>query len=159
MFDTILARDIRQTLDEFRRSVDQLFSSFDAGRSAGTSNNTSFTLTPVVESFWTGHKVLLRAVIPGVTDKDVSLSVQNGRIVVEGERKAPEGWGENARTLMTYGKFHTAIPLPNGLDLDKVSCRLHNGVLDIEVPVAEQMKPRQIPINSADSQRTIAASV
>jgi HSP20 family protein len=83
--------------------------------------------------------------------------VQNDRLITEGERKAAEGWGENACTQMAYGKFYAAIPLPNGLNLEKVACRLHDGVLDIQVPVAEQMKPRQIPIQAGENRKAISA--
>ena len=159
MFDTILARDIRQTLDDFRRSVDQLFSG-SYGSAAGTGvASPAYAFVPAVETFWTENELFLRAIVPGVTDKDVNVTVQNGQIVLEGERKLPEGWGdENARTQIGYGKFYFAIPVPNGLDLDKVSCRLHDGVLDIQVPVAEQMKPRQIPIEAGESHKAVAAS-
>jgi len=47
--------------------------------------------------------------------------------------------------------------LPQNLKVDHVNCRLHDGVLDIHIPVAEEMKPRQIPIETAKSQKAIAA--
>src|SRR5205085_12221230 len=116
-----------------------------------------FVFTPAVESSWTENDLLLRAIVPGVTDKDVKVTVQNNRLVIEGERKAPEGWNENGYTQIAYGKFYTAVPLPSGLNLDRIACRLHDGVLDIQVPVAEQRKPRQIPIQAGDGHKAIAA--
>src|SRR5438874_12519304 len=96
MFNTMVPRDIRQTLDHFRRSVDQLFSDF-YGSGSSTSSATDqatqeFTFTPAVESSWTDNELLLRAILPGVTEKDVKVTMQNDRLVIEGERKAPEGW-------------------------------------------------------------------
>lgn len=155
MFDTMLARDIRQTLDDFRRSVDRMFS--DVYGSQPVNRSEQF-FTPVVESAFTENDLILRAILPGVTEQDVKVTVQKGRLVIEGERKAPEGWGDNAWTKIAYGKFYSEIPVPNGLDLDKVSCRLHDGVLDIALPVSEAMKPRQIPIESGDSPKAIPAS-
>lgn len=101
---------------------------------------------------------MLRVILPGVAEQDVKVTVQNGRLVIEGERKAPEGWGENAWTKVAYGKFYTEIPVPNGLDVDKVNCRLHEGVLDIRLPVVERMKPRQFPIESGEAHEAIPAS-
>ena len=49
------------------------------------------------------------------------MSVQNNQLVVEGERKPPEGFKQNAYTQLAYGKFYTAVTLPSGLDLDKLS--------------------------------------
>ena len=155
MFDTMLVRDVRQTLDDFRRSVDRVFSD-SYGSQPG--NRSEQVFTPVVESAFTDNELLLRAILPGVTEQDVKVTVQNGRLVVEGERKAPEGWGDNAWTKLAYGKFYSEIPVPNGLDPDKVTCRLHDGVLDIVLPVSEAMKPRQIPIDSGDSPKAIPAT-
>jgi HSP20 family protein len=112
---------------------------------------------PAVESNWTETELLLRAVLPGVGEKDVKVTAQNQRLILEGERKTPEGWNDSGYTWMPYGKFHAAIPLPSGLNLDKVTCRLHDGVLDIRIPVAEQMKPRQIPIGAGEGRTAIAA--
>src|SRR5258706_7140828 len=49
--------------------------------------------------------------------KDVHLTVQNNQLVIEGERKAPERFDKNAFTQLAYGKFHTALTLPTGLDV------------------------------------------
>ena len=72
---------------------------------------------------------------------------------LEGERKTPEGFDKNTFPQLSYGKFYTSVSLPAGLDLDKLNCRLHDGVLDIQVPVAEQMKPRQVQINTGEPQQ------
>lgn len=161
MFNTMIPRDIRQTLDHFRRTVDQLFSDvYSTGSTnpiAGEQDNREFVFAPAVESNWTDNELLLRAIVPGVNEQDVKVTVQNDRLILEGQRKLPEGWTGNGYTQMSYGKFHTAIPLPSGLNLDKVSCRLHDGVLDIQIPVAEQMKPRQIPIGAGDHSKAISA--
>ena len=159
MFNTMIPRDIRQTLDHFRRSVDQLFSdvynsSGSSGREKGYQDS---VFTPPVESSWTDNDLLLRAILPGVPEKDVRVTVQNDQLIVEGERNAPEGWNANGYTQLAYGKFYSAIPLPSGLNLDQISCRLHDGVLDIQVPIAEQRKPRQSPIQGGEGRKAVAA--
>jgi HSP20 family molecular chaperone IbpA len=47
--------------------------------------------------------------------------------------------------------------LAAGLDLDKLNCRLHDGVLDIYIPVSEKMKPRQIQIQKGEQRKSISA--
>jgi len=155
MFDTMLTRDIRQTLEDFRRSVDRLFS--DEFGNAGIWSSAGAFL-PAIETTSTQNELQLRVVLPGVTAQDVNAVVQNGRLIIDGERKAPEGWGEKAFTRLPYGKFHAEIALPNGLDLDKVSCRLADGVMEICVPFSEATKPREIRIEGADSQKSVPAS-
>jgi len=149
MFDTMISRDIRQTLDAFRQSVDRLFSDGIAGSMPAIAGS-DYAFTPVIESSFNENELMLRAILPGVTENDVQVTIQNGRLVIEGERKAPEGWADKAWTRLAYGKFYAEIPVPTGLDLEKITCRLHDGILDIQVPVTEHMKPRQIPIESGD---------
>ena len=94
MLSTLFTNDVRQTLDQFRRSVDQMFDNFHgqampAGSSA--TGERTWTFSPVVESGWNDHHLNLRAILPGVAERDLRVSVQNNQLVIEGERKAPEG--------------------------------------------------------------------
>jgi HSP20 family protein len=161
MLNTAFGNDVRQTLDQFRRSVDQMFENFYGyqNQPAGSTGTTEkgWAFSPMVETGWTDSFLNLRAIVPGVSEKDVHVSVQNNQLVIEGERKAPEGFNRNAYTQLVYGKFYTALTLPAGLDLDHVSCRLQNGILDIQVPIAESSKPKQIPIQTDPSQKAIGA--
>jgi HSP20 family protein len=161
MLNTLLTSDVRQTLDQFRRSVDQMFENFygyqaQPSGSPATGERT-WMFTPVVESGWTENHLNLRAILPGVNEKDVKVTVQNNQLVIEGERKAPEGFGKNAFTQLAYGKFYAAWTLPSGLDLEGVKCRLHDGILDIRVPILEASKPKQIRIESGAGHKAISA--
>jgi HSP20 family molecular chaperone IbpA len=70
--------------------------------------------------------------------------------------KLPESWTTGAYPQTAYGKFYAAVPMPQKLDVDQIKCQLYDGVLDVHVPVAEEMKPHQIPIESAKAQKAIA---
>jgi HSP20 family protein len=161
MLNTVFTNDIRQTLDHFRRSVDQIFDNFSgyrAERPTGTpSEGTEWTFSPVLETGWDDNMLHLRAVLPGVRQNDVNVSLQGNQLVISGERKAPQGFTNNAYTQLIYGKFSTSVTLPNGLEVEKVNCQLHDGVLDISIPVAEAMKPRQIPIQTVGQQKALGA--
>jgi HSP20 family protein len=158
MLSTVFANDVRQTLDQFRRSVDQMFDNFYGSQpAASATGERTWTFSPVLESGWNDRYLNLRAILPGVTEKDLRVSVQNNQLVIEGERKAPEGFEKNAFTQLAYGKFYTALTLPSGLDVDHVNCRLHNGVLDIQVPISEASKPKQIQIQTGGEQKAISA--
>lgn len=161
MLSTLFANDVRQTLDQFRRSVDQMFENFHGYQNQTTAATTSgerkWVFSPVLETGWNDEFLNLRAILPGVPENDVRVSVQNNQLVIEGERKAPQGFDKNAYTQLAYGSFYTALTLPAGLDLDHVRCRLHDGVLDIQVPIAETSKPRQIQIQTGPEQKAIGA--
>jgi HSP20 family protein len=162
MFDTTFARDVQQTLDHFRRSVDQLFPSTLTSSPHGPSSNsrnaqpdTERVFSPVVETGWNENEMVVRAVLPGVQEKDLTVSLRGNQLIVEGTRQAPENWSKGAYTQLAYGRFYAAITLPQGLNLEKLNCKLHDGVLDVAIPIAEQMKARQIPINTGTSQAAI----
>jgi len=162
MMSSVLTGDVRQNLDHFRRSVDQLFENVyglpgEIGRANAIGAGSQLLFSPAVESAWSDSSLNLRAILPGVTQSELKVSVQNHQLVIEGERKAPESFAKSAYTQLAYGKFRTEITLPAGLEVDKLNCRLHDGVLDVQVPVAEQMKPRQVQIQTGESRKSISA--
>jgi len=160
MLSTFFANDVRQTLDHFRRSVDQMFENFYGQAqpvASGASGERNWTFSPGVETSWSENHLHLRAILPGVSEKDVRVSVQNNQLIIEGERKTPEAFEKNAFTQLAYGKFYAALTLPSGLDVDRVHCQLRNGVLDIEMPILEASKPKQIQIHSGDERKAISA--
>ena len=160
MLNTLLATDARQTLDRFRSSVDEMFDNFYGYRpqpSAAAENRDRLSMfSPLIESGWSENSLNLRAILPGVSETDVRVSVQNNQLIIEGDRKLPEGFEKFYRQL-SYGQFYTAVTLPAGLDGEHIECNLHNGVLDIRVPVTEASKPRQIHIQTAGQQKSVTA--
>ncbi len=83
----------------------------------------------------------MRAILPGVSQNDLKVSVRNNQLILEGERRTPEGFDKNNTfTQLSYGKFYTSLSLPAGLDLDKLNARLHE-------------KPRQVQITTGESQQ------
>ena len=77
--------------------------------------------------------------------------------MIEGERKEPEARSTAEFRRLAYGKFSTSVTLPNGVDTERVHCHLENGILQVTLPVSEQLKPRVIPIRTGMEQRSIAA--
>jgi len=159
MLSTLFANDVRQTLDQFRRSVDQAYENYygqgQNGSQPGSERNWAFS--PILESAWSEHALTIRAILPGVAENDVNVSVQNNQLLIEGERKAPEAFDKNATTQVAYGRFRAAVALPSGLDVDKTRCNLRHGMLDIQIPVLEASKPKQIPIQNGEAQKTITS--
>jgi HSP20 family protein len=154
----MFARNFWDEFNDFRRSFDQLFDTFQsASRRNASGERTDWAFTPAVETGWTDDHLNLRVVLPGIKEKDVNVSVQGNQLTISGERRPPENFGKEVYQLISYGKFERVLDLPNGLDLDKLQAHLHDGVLDIRVPVQQAMKPRQIQITSSPSQKSIAA--
>ena len=81
---------------------------------------------------------------PGVSEKDVELTVQDGELIVRGERRSEEK--RNGYDTRTYGRFEQRVGLPTAVDADKVEAALTNGVLKVTCPKSESAKPRRIAI-------------
>ena len=147
--------------DNFRRLIDEVFENAAGGMLRPVSTvSRSQQWSPILESAWTENALRVRAIVPGVLSEDLKVTLNNNQLILEGERKLPEGWDKDAWTQLAYGKFQTSVTLPTGLDSDKLECRLHDGVLDIAVPVSEARRPRQVQIQTganAENAKTIAA--
>lgn len=150
-----------EEMDQFRRSMDRLFGQF-AGDSRRWSAEypADWTFTVPVETGWTDDYLNLRVILPGVTGKDVDVTVQGNQLLIRGERKAPENFGreDHVWRAVPYGKFERVIDLPNGLNLDKLDARFHDGVLDIQIPLAAEVKPRRIEIQSGEERKKLVAA-
>lgn len=88
--------------------------------------------------------------LPGVDEKDIELSAENGVVTLKGEKKTEreekgETWFFSERQ---YGSFSRSFRLPPDADEDKVKADLTNGVLTVTVPKAkaQEKKPRQVKI-------------
>jgi HSP20 family protein len=93
---------------------------------------------------------LLRADLPGLTEDDVSIELNDGSLTVSGERKAEHDQRERGfyRLERQFGKFSRTLTLPDGIDGDQIKASFTNGVLEVRIPKPEERKPRRIPIGA-----------
>ena len=104
---------------------------------------------PAVDIFETeSHDLVVRAELPGMSREDIEVSVENGTLVLKGEKKFDhEVKEENYRRIeRTYGQFHRSFTLPNTVDTSKVAAEFKNGVLTVKLPFREEAKPRTINV-------------
>ena len=94
------------------------------------------------------NKLTIEAALPGVRPEDVDITIENGTVKISGstanERSAEEG--SYLVQEIRRGSFSRSVTLPTGLEADKASATFEHGVLRLEIPKAEQVKPRQIKI-------------
>ena len=81
--------------------------------------------------------------LPGVEKKDVDVNLKNGILTVSGERKTSEKSDGNNRIWneTTYGTFNRAFELTSDIIEEKIKAKFNNGVLNITIPKAEEIKP------------------
>ena len=95
--------------------------------------------------------------LPGVQADSIDLDVERNVLTVRAERPARNGNVELIANERPSGVFSRQLILGDNVDLDKISAGYHDGVLALDVPVAEKAKPRKIAIEAANGQRTIEA--
>jgi HSP20 family protein len=93
--------------------------------------------------------------LPGVNPDSIDLDVERNVLTVSANRPARNGNVEFFANERPSGVFSRQLILGDNVDLDKISASYHDGVLALEVPVAEKAKPRKITIAASDGQRTI----
>ena len=94
------------------------------------------------------HDLVLRAELPGMSREDVEVTVENGTIVLKGEKKFDAEVKEEhyRRIERTYGTFHRSFTLPNTVDAAKVAAEYKNGVLTVTLPFKEEARPRTVNV-------------
>jgi HSP20 family protein len=96
-------------------------------------------------------KVLFHLDVPGIKDSDLDITVENGTLTIRGTRKFEPGHPKQQLMLgRAYGTFRRAFALPDSVDTEKLTARLADGVLSIEIPKQQRAKPRKITIASGD---------
>jgi HSP20 family protein len=138
-----------------RAEMDSLFDSFMSGlpafpRMFATSGDRGFALTPHMDVRETDKDIVVEAELPGIDEKDVSLSLQDGVLTIRGEKKHEhEEEKENYRMMeRRYGSFQRSLRLPDTVDEDKIEASVNNGVLKVSLPKRPEAigKQRTIPI-------------
>ena len=86
--------------------------------------------------------------LPGMTKDDIVAKVQDGRLIVSGERQeSSESKEKNYHRIeRSYGRFFRAVTLPQGIDANGVDAEFHDGVLTIKVQKPITEKPERIEI-------------
>jgi HSP20 family protein len=104
--------------------------------------------TPAVDIYETENSLVVTAEIPGVSEKDIDVRIENNQLVIKGERKFEKETKEENyhRIERVYGNFYRSFSLPNTVDPDKVKAEYKNGVLKITLGKKEEVKPKQIKI-------------
>jgi HSP20 family protein len=100
----------------------------------------------------TDDHFVLRADLPGLSEDDVELSLEDNVLTLSGERKTEhEERGEGFYRLeRAAGTFSRSLTLPEGVDGDAIAATFDKGVLEVRIPKPEQRKPRKLQIQVGD---------
>lgn len=102
-----------------------------------------------VEEFTEAGELVIRAEVPGVDpDKDVTITVDRGRLIMAVERREVKELRDTAkfRSEFRYGSFSRTITLPPGTDEQDIKATYADGILTVRLPFAEPETARTIPV-------------
>ena len=112
-------------------------------------NEVMKTWYPVVDMFEENDSFVIKAELPGMDKKDISVDVKDRVLTLKGERKYENEVKEENyyRRERSYGKFQRAFTLPADIDPNEIKADFKDGLLKIEVPKPEAHKPKEITVH------------
>lgn len=87
----------------------------------------------------------ITAELPGMTEKDIDVSVTGDILVLKGEKRQEREEKEKNRYLSerSYGAFQRSFSIPDGVDRDKINAEFAKGVLTLTLPKTSDAQKRQ----------------
>jgi HSP20 family protein len=121
------------------RVFDRFFDGFDYSNSFRT---------PAVDVREDDDKYLMEMELPGLTEKDVNVKVEDGVLTIsskkeESKEEKDEGYLRRERR---HHSFSRSFTLPDNVDVDKITANFKNGLLDVSVPKSPAAKPKLIEV-------------
>jgi HSP20 family protein len=146
-FGSVERWDPFRGIGDIQTEVNRLFDAW-SGRSTPAGER---MWLPPVDVYESKDDFVLSIDVPGVSEKDVHISITGDLLTVKGERRF-EGDNQGAgntyhRVERLYGKFERSVQLPTMVQTDKVKASYRDGVLTVTLPKAEEVKPREIKID------------
>jgi HSP20 family protein len=102
--------------------------------------------------------LVIRMDLPEVDPDKIEVTVQENTLLVNGTREFPYD-PEQVRFVRRgtfYGDFTQRVTLGKGLNVDAINARYRDGVLELRIPYAEDVKPRKIAVEIGDSQKALS---
>jgi len=131
----------------FNRMMPRTFASFPH-LAFGDDGETKLEWSPSADISETDREYLVRAALPAVKKEDVKVTIDNGMLKIEGERKQKkEDKNEKFHRVESfYGTFLRQFSLPDNIDANAIRCESQDGVLTVHIPKKTVEKPKQIEV-------------
>lgn len=135
-------------IDSFRKSISDIFDDFFKIEPTNFFEN---DWSPSIDVEEDNKRIHVKADIPGVDEKDISVNLENNILTIKGERKEEsKNESDDKRYVVSercYGSFHRSIRLPDGVKADKIKAEFNNGVLKINIPKEKVDEAKKIKID------------
>ena len=151
----LMAVEPRNFIRRLLRETDPWFGGGEVPFFAFPRTLEGFAWLPDVEVFERDRQLLVRVDLPGLKKEEVTVTVTDEGLIIEGERKLETDKTENEwhRTERTYGRFRRVIPLPEEIKAEEFKATFENGVLEVKAPlptVAAKAKTHKVEIGHGE---------
>lgn len=140
--------------EELRRRMDRVFDELDPPARAEAHPGLfdapyRMAALPRVSLFDVGQNLVVKAEVPGLSDKDVRITINQDVLSIEGERKAdaPEGFRVHRRER-SPASFSRSFALPTRVDAEQSVAVVKDGILTVTLRKAADAQPRQIAVRA-----------
>jgi HSP20 family protein len=135
-------------LEEMSDRLNRMFSRHLPRREGSKENLTVPDWAPSVDIVETPEEYLIKADLPDIKREEVKVTVENGVLCFEGERKQEkeEKGRKFHRIERSYGAFMRSFTLPDNIDETKVRADFKDGMLTIHVAKTEKAKPKAVEV-------------
>ncbi len=126
-----------------RREIDRLFEDFTGGFLLDPFRRFGERIrhySPTLDVSETDKNVVVNVELPGMDEKDIELSLTDNHLMIRGEKREEKEEKRKGyyRTERSFGEFSRVIPVPTGVDTNKVSAVFKKGLLSITLPKTEE---------------------
>jgi HSP20 family protein len=101
---------------------------------------------PAVNVYQDKDRFTVVVELPGLKKEEIEISLHDDTLTIAGERKREESSEQEFLTERLYGKFQRSLTLPTAVDAETVKASYKDGLLQVELPKAEEAKPKQIEV-------------
>jgi HSP20 family protein len=110
---------------------------------------------PNIEVFEKEDKFVVKADLPGMKQDDIDISVVGDTLTIKGERKAESEVKEEDYYCCerSYGSFSRSIAVPSNVDAKKIEASYEDGVLEVSLPKAPEVKPKKISVSAKKKEK------
>jgi HSP20 family protein len=104
---------------------------------------------PVVDIYENDDTLVVKAELPGVDKKDISVDLKDGVLTLSGKRSHEKEVKEENyyRKESAYGSFQRSFNVPAEIEPDKIKAEFKDGVLKVEIPRPQEKKPKKIAVH------------
>lgn len=143
-------REVYDPFRDLRQEMNRLFDDFPLAPQGGGREFSLAGFSPRVDVSETEKEIKVSAELPGMDEKDIAVEMDEAGLTLRGEKKEEKGRNWYCRE-QSYGSFQRNIPLPAGVETEKIKATFKKGVLTILVPKKEeeQAKRKAIKVESA----------